>query len=75
MNKSRRNQLENLLESLKSSMDELQSIYEDEKDAFESMPENLQNSERYRQMEENVDILEIEMNNFDDIISHLEDII
>lgn len=75
MNKSRRNQLEDLLASLRNCISELQSIYEDERDALERMPENLQNSERYQQMDETVDVLETEMYNLDDIISHLENII
>ena len=55
MNKSRRRKLENILFLLGEHMEELEGIRDEEQEAFDNMPESLQNSEKGDAMTCNVD--------------------
>lgn len=67
MNKARRTKLENLLERFAEIKAEIEAVGEEEQEAFENMPENLQGSERGQQAEGNVSIL-------DDVVEHINEI-
>lgn len=55
--------LESLMEELKTMVEE---VKDEESDSLENMPENLQRSERYQQIEEAVGNLESAYDMFDD---------
>lgn len=85
MNNARRKQIDKLIERLYTLQEELQDlsaqacfIADDERDAFDNLPESIQESERGEKMEESIDNLEDASNELDyidlsEIISRLED--
>ena len=58
MNEKRRRQLSNVIGLLHTAESDLDSIREEEQSCMDSMPENLQSSERYAAMESAVDYIE-----------------
>lgn len=75
MNKARREEIRDIIESLESLKEDLDMVASDERGSFENLPEGLQYSERGEQMEENADTLEDLASNLEDVISGLEDVI
>jgi len=70
MNKARRKQLDEILESIEFARDELETIKNDEEEYRDNMPENLQGSEKYEladtscsSMQEAIDQLETATSN------------
>lgn len=66
MNKQRRSALAKVADDINSAMMKLEDIKNDEQDAFDNLPESIQDSERGSQMEENIE-------NMEDGISYLQD--
>lgn len=58
MNKSRRVQIKRAKELLDMVTDLLNDVMENEEEAFNNLPDSLQESSRGEQIEENVDILQ-----------------
>lgn len=58
MNKERREELLDVVQSLDEAIDRLEEIRDDEQDAFDSMPEGLQYSSRGDAMQEAIDTLD-----------------
>ena len=50
MNKARRKRLEEAMETLQTLIEEIDAIREEEQDAYDNMPESLQESERGERM-------------------------
>lgn len=87
MNKARRKDIAKLVEKIQSLqgdmellLEELENIKDEELEAFDNIPENMQNSERYELAEMAVDNLDsaydaLEEAKFamDDIVSYLEE--
>lgn len=67
MNKNRREELLDVVQSLDEAFDRLEEIRDDEQDAFDSMPEGLQYSSRGDAMQEAIDTL----NGFNDEIDKI----
>lgn len=65
MNKDRRDRLTEIISIIQEQMAELESIKEEEDEAFNNLPEGIQCSEKGEAMEENV-------TEMDDIYSDLE---
>lgn len=59
MNKERREELLDVVQSLDEAIDRLEEIRDDEQDAFDSMPEGLQYSSRGDAMQEAIDTLDV----------------
>jgi hypothetical protein len=68
MNKVRREQLKEVIKTIEMARDMVESVRDEESDAWESMPENLQDSTRGSEMQDNIDAL-------DEILSDIEDVI
>lgn len=66
MNKNRLQRLRDAVEKISAAYSELDKVRNEERDAFDCMPENLQYSERGEQTEQNADDL-------DDALSYIED--
>lgn len=66
MNNIRRKKLAKLYEELETSKSLIEEIYDEESEAFDNIPENLEGTERYEKAEEAVD-------NLDSAISSLEE--
>ena len=75
MNKERRKKLEDLLEQLSTIKDEITELAAAEQEAFDNLPESLQEGERGQQMEGNVEILEDAVGNIEEIDEWLQEIV
>lgn len=58
MNKDRRKRLEGIYEKLMEIYEELDAIIDEEQEAYDNMPESLQDSEKGERMYEGIDSLE-----------------
>ncbi len=70
MNKTTVKRLEEIAETIKGLKNELESIGEEEQEAYDNMPESLQDSEKGQTMYENIDTLETAASDLDDIITN-----
>lgn len=75
MNKARRKWLEDIIGKLEEQKDELYQLYEEEQEAYDNMPESLQESERGQIASEFVDSLETEHESLEDVIFNLQEIL
>lgn len=75
MNKARRTKLENLLERFAEIKTEIEAVGEEEQEAFENMPENLQLSKRGQRVEGNADILYYVVDHINEIEDWLNEVI
>ena len=75
MNKARRKQIEEVISKLGDIRDEIQYISEDEMEAYDALPESLQDGERGQQIYDNANDIEYQSSMVDDVISELQDII
>lgn len=80
MNKERRKELGKALELIASAKENVsgareivESVMSDEQDAFDCMPESLQETERGEAMQENIDQLESVMDELESIEDTLEE--
>lgn len=74
MNKDRRTTLIKVCDSLMNLQDVVSFVRNVEEEAMENMPESLQGSERYEQMEEAVGVLEEANDLFDELTEKLKEI-
>ena len=58
MNKARRKEIARAIELMEQARDILESVMDEEQDAFDNMPESLQGSERGEAMEEYICTIE-----------------
>jgi len=75
MNKERRKRLEKAVKSIELAKDEVIALSEEEHEAYDNMPEGLQDSERGEAISENVDDLESAAGDLEDIIDTLREVI
>ena len=75
MNKQRRNRLQKVIDKLEALKVVVSSICEEEQEAYDNMPESLQDGERGSQMYDNISTLEDQESNFDDLIYYLQEVI
>lgn len=75
MNNQRRKCLQNIVDALETQKQEIESLTEEEQEAFDNMPEGIQYSERGEIMEENISELEDAASNLDDVINQILEII
>lgn len=75
MNKDRKKRLNNINETLTELTDKLNDVVEEEEGAYESLPENLQQSERAEAMQDTISTLQDCVEDLGIIISNIEDII
>lgn len=75
MNKERRKRIENAIANLQDVMEEVCAIQEEEQDAFDNLPEGIQESSRGELMQETVDGLDNVASDLDDVISNLQEVL
>ena len=73
MNKQRRKELEKALELIAEARGIIENCRDDEQDAFDNLPESIQESERGETMEGFIDILDEAIDNLDDIETEIND--
>lgn len=71
MNRTRRASVKRVIGGLSDIQSMIESILEEEQDALDAMPENLEGSDMYGRMEDSVDALD---NALDSIESAIEDL-
>ena len=75
MNKKRRKELENICDGLSSLHDRLQAVADQEQEAYDNMPENLQGGGLGEQLEQNVLDLTDAYDYLESVIGLIEDIL
>ena len=75
MNKARRKQLDKVVEVLTAQMEELETIKDEEQEAFDNLPESIQYGERGETMEENVDELDSIITDLENVIESINEVI
>ena len=74
MNKKRRQALASIIDALSSLKDELKAISDEEEDVCDSLAQHFDGTERYAQVENNVEILMAAVDSLDDIIDDLGEV-
>ena len=75
MNNKRREKLSNAVKQIESGLSIVSDVLDEEADCLANMPENLEGSDRYAQLEDNVDVLESAYSDISDAKNSLEDLI
>ncbi len=75
MNKTRRKWIVNLVQRLYDVQSEVDSIAEEEQEAYDNLPDNLNDTDRANDMYENVDDLQDISNDIEDIIDRLNEVL
>ena len=74
MNKQRRKWLENVSAMIERAKEELEQIRDEEQEAYDNIPESLQDSDRGNTMYENIDNLDTMASDLEDILECFYDI-
>ena len=72
MNKERKKRFQDVIALLEEAKDELVDIQSEEIDAFDSLPEGLQISDRGDKMQECIDFIDDAMGKIDNVICYIE---
>lgn len=75
MNNQRRTEIKKLKNSLLDNKRNLEKILNEESISFDSMPENLQGSDRGMESEDAIDAMEEALENLDEVIEKVGEII
>ena len=75
MNKDRRKRLEGICEKLMEIYEELDAIIDEEQEAYDNMPESLQDSEKGERMYEGIDSLESARDDINNAAATIEEVI
>lgn len=75
MNKKRRSKLEMLYGQICDIVDRLRDILTEERDAFDNIPENLQDSELASSMDEAIDSIESACDSLNDALGSIREVI
>lgn len=75
MNQDQRRRIQEIVEELELQITLLDNIREEEEDKIEMLPENLQNSSRADQFQENADALEQCVDDLNSLIDSLNDLL
>lgn len=73
MNNVRRKALQKIYAAIEEAKEELELIFDEEQEAFENIPENLEGSERYEAAENAVDNLDSAFSGLDEVLEYLEE--
>ena len=74
MNKARRRQIAEVINSIEIIKGVIEEIRDDEEDAYDNMPESLQESDRGEAMQEAVEFLENACDSLDEALDNLTNI-
>lgn len=75
MNKQRRKTIEEVIGLLEDAKSTLETITEEEQEAYDNLPEGIQDSERGETMYNNVSEMEEASSTLEDVISQLQGVI
>lgn len=74
MNKKRRKEIENLREIISETKAKLQDLLDEEQQAFDNMPESIQESERGEEMQEIIEYMEAAIDSLEEATESLTEI-
>lgn len=74
MNKGRRERLKKQLRLLEEMREEIEAIRDGEQEAYDNLPEPLQDSERGERLEENIETLDNILENLEPIAEELDEL-
>ena len=74
MNKTRRAELQRAIELIDKARDLIDNVVTEEEEAYENLPENLQNSERGEQMQEYMYALGGVIDRLDEVIDDITEV-
>lgn len=74
MNKERRKQIRQVIDTLSEALLTVECLRDEEQECFDNMPEGLQDSDRGMQMQENADSLEEACTDLENVIGELEEV-
>jgi ABC-type transporter Mla subunit MlaD len=72
MNKQRRKQLDAIIAKIQELSSDLECIMDEEQEYLESIPENLQSSERYEKAETACDSLQCALDSLEECVENIE---
>mgnify|MGYP003294209813 CR=1 FL=1 len=72
MNKYRRNRLQKIYEAISAIQADLEEVRDEEQEAFDNMPEDLQYSERGEAIENALSELEDALYSMEEMLEHIE---
>lgn len=75
MNATRRKELNKLIEQLEDIKIQIENLQQEEQDAYDNLPESLQDSERGERMQEAADELENAASSVDEVIDYINNAI
>lgn len=75
MNNRRREKLKRAISKLGQSAEEISNIIDEEQDCLDNIPENLQASDRYENMEMVIDLLEDSVSSVESALEKIEEAI
>jgi len=75
MNKNRRARLSEVQNVLEGALADLEEIISEEEEAVDMIPENLQSSQRYEEMTDNLDTMNDAQSDIESAISYIEEVI
>lgn len=75
MNMTRRNEIKSIIEDLGALKERIEAVGQDEQEAYDNLPEGIQDSERGQNMEQAISDLEDAASNIEDIVDTLQDIV
>lgn len=75
MNAERRKELARIIERLEHQLDAIETVKDEEEEAYDNLPEQLQESERGETMQENYEELDSIYDDLQDIIDRIQEII
>ena len=75
MNKDRRKRIQNIIDQLTALETEIEKIQDEEQEAYDNLPESLQECEKGERMSDAIDILDHAFCSVGDTISYLDEAI
>ena len=75
MNKARRKMLQGIIDELDAQREQLEAVQEGEQEAYDNLPDSIQDTERGETMSENASDLEQAASDLEDIIGTLQEIV
>lgn len=75
MNKQRRKEIEKAQDIILEAKDMLESAMEEEQDAYDNLPESIQDSERGEEMQSYIDILQEVVDNLYDVYDQIGEVL
>lgn len=72
MNNTRRSQITDIMENLSSLQTSIEELLEEEQEAFDNLPDGIQDSERGEAIQAAIDNLEEAVSNCEELLNNLE---